>query len=68
MTEYHITLSDTERALIEQQAWNYYRTFGTKMRVPPTLAFDLQLSGVDMKHIEPDPTLEHVTPHTPGGL
>jgi len=63
MSEYHLALSDEERANVEQTSFNYYHTFGTKLRLPPALCFDLQVSGVSMKYIEPDPTLGDLPPN-----
>jgi hypothetical protein len=63
LTSYHITLTDTERALIEQQAFNFRAATGYAMKLPPALFDDLRAGGVDMKNIEPDPSLEHVSPH-----
>lgn len=62
LTEYHLTLSDEERANIELSSFNYFTTYGAKMRLPPSLCFDLQVAGVSMKWIEPDAALEGLDP------
>jgi hypothetical protein len=55
---YFLSLRDEERKNYEQWAWNFWQTFGRKMKVPPRLYNDLRRGGVSLKYIEADPSLE----------
>jgi len=55
----HANLSEAERGVIEAQSYNFARTYGRPMALPPMLYETLRLGGVDMRHIVADPSLEN---------
>jgi hypothetical protein len=56
--EYRMALTDEERINMEQTAWNYWESHGSKMKVAPRLFFDLANRGVNMKFMEPNGSIE----------
>ncbi len=56
--ERYTDLTDAERLMIERTSYNYFHHVGSNMRIPPRLFLSLKASGVSMKYIDPDPTLE----------
>lgn len=58
MSDYYIRLTDKERENIQLSSFNFYRTYGRMMKVPPRLYEDLKAGGVSMTYIEADPRLE----------
>lgn len=58
-TAFYSTLTDTERANIEQTSFNFFTARGSNMKVPPTLYEELKRGGVNMKYIDADASLEN---------
>jgi hypothetical protein len=50
-TEY-AKIGNDERLTMEITSYNYARTFGGKMKIPPELFESLRLGGVNMKYME----------------
>ncbi len=55
---YHLDLGDEERANIERTSFNFFTSTGQMMRIPPRLYSDLRASGVSMRYIIADASLE----------
>lgn len=49
---------DATRKNMEQSAFNYFIHTGQKVRMPPTLFDSLKAAGVDVRHMQPDASLE----------
>lgn len=54
----HANLTESERGVIEAQSYNFARTFGRPMLIPPSLYTQLSVGGADMRHLKADPLLE----------